>query len=273
LSAPWHRAKASDLARVVGICFDLDDTFTTDGRIAPAAWRALWSGHDAGLAMVAVTGRPAGWCDMISRFWPVAGVVGENGAFYYAYDRERRRVTRRYARSQKQRAEDRLRLEAVAEAVAKAVPRARIAADQPYRIADLAVDFAEDVGPLSEAEVRRIEAVFASHGATAKVSSIHVNGWFGRYDKRSMLLKFARERLKLDAAAATRGLVYVGDSPNDAPLFGAFPLSVGVANVRRFLPDLDAPPAYVTRRPEGEGFAEVVRRIVGARTAPHPGRR
>ena len=255
----------ADLSRVGAVCFDIDDTLTTGGRIRPDAWRALWRAHDAGLPTVAVTGRPAGWCDLICRQWPVTGVVGENGAFYFAWDAKRRRVVRRWAQDERTRREGRVRLNEVAEEVLAEVPGARIASDQPYRAADLAIDWAEDTGPLSPEEVARIVAIFRRHGATVKVSSIHVNGYFGRYDKRSMLLRFARERLGMDRAQARRRLLYVGDSPNDAPLFGAFEHTVGVANVRAFLGSMSHRPAFVTRRSCGAGFAEAVRAVLRAR--------
>ncbi len=265
IPSPLSKAPKKELALARGLCFDLDDTLSTGGRIEPSAWRALWAGYEAGLAMVPVTGRPAGWCDLICRFWPVAGVVGENGAFYFSHDSSRRKVIRRFARGPVQREKDKRALAKVAQAVLTSVPRARVAADQPFRITDLAVDFAEDVGPLSSREVDRIVSVMQAHGLMAKVSSIHVNGWFGQHDKRSMLFRFARERLGLSKSEAIAQLVYVGDSPNDEPLFAVFPLSVGVANVKRYLPEMESPPAYVTRRKEGAGFAELVRLILRAR--------
>ena len=230
----------------------------------PEAFRVLWQAVDAGLPTVVVTGRPAGWCDHLCRMWPVAGVVGENGAFYFAYDAERRRVVRRWARPAARRADDRLRLDAIAADIRRAVPRARIAADQAFRACDLAIDFAEDVGPLPQRDVDRILAIFRDHGATARASSIHVNGWFGRYDKRGMLLRLAAERLGLDAGEATARLAYVGDSPNDAPLFAAFDLTFGVANLRRFL-DQAADAAEVDRPARGG------RRVRRDRPAHPPG--
>ena len=59
--------------------------------------------------------------------------------------------------------------------------------------------------------------------------------------------------------------VYVGDSLNDAPMFGAFGLSVGVANVMEVVDELAHRPAYLTRARAGAGFVEVVRAIARAR--------
>ena len=120
---------------------DIDDTITTEGRLPAAAYAALERLSDAGLVVVPITGRPAGWCDMVARFWPVAGVVGENGAFYFSYDHAKRRMIRRFMLDATQRAEGRKRLERVAQQVLADVPGAAVASDQLYRESDLAIDF------------------------------------------------------------------------------------------------------------------------------------
>ena len=60
--------------------------------------------------------------------------------------------------------------------------------------------------------------------------------------------------------------LFIGDSPNDAPMFAYFPHAVGVANVRQFADSLDAPPAYITRSASGAGFVELADRLLHART-------
>jgi HAD superfamily hydrolase (TIGR01484 family) len=244
---------------------DIDDTLTLDGRLPAAAYSALEALETAGIAVVPVTGRPAGWCDLIARLWPVAAVVGENGAFYYAYDREARRMARVYVKDAVERAADRRRLELILEDVLAEVPGAALAADQAGRDCDLAIDFAEDVGPLDDDAVRRIVAVFERHGAVAKVSSIHVNGWFGSYDKRSMCERLLVERFGTSREALGERAAFVGDSPNDAPMFGSFPCSIGVANLQRFFDALDAYPRWITRLNGGLGFRELADRLLAAR--------
>ncbi|HEY5598518.1 MAG TPA: HAD-IIB family hydrolase, partial [Kiloniellales bacterium] len=182
---PLSRFPRAARAALRGVFFDIDDTLTTDGQLTAEAYAALARLHEAGLMIAPITGRPAGWCDHIARMWPVDGVVGENGAFYFRYDRARRRLHRRFVVGQTERAENRRRLDALAAEVLAAVPGAALASDQPYREADLAIDYREDVTPLSADAVARIVALFKAAGATAKVSSIHVNGWYGTYDKLS----------------------------------------------------------------------------------------
>jgi HAD superfamily hydrolase (TIGR01484 family) len=251
--------------RIVCILTDLDDTLTTDGQLSAASYAALEKLHDAGLAVVPVTGRPAGWCDMIARFWPVAGVIGENGAFYFRHDPVARKMIRKFVATEAERAENRRKLAALGERILAEVPGAAISADQLYREADLAIDFCEDVPPLSPAAIDKIVSLFEDAGGVAKVSSIHVNGWFGAYDKLSMTRIFLRERLCLDLDDAKDRIVFCGDSPNDAPMFGFFPYACGVANVRDFEGHMPANPAFIATKRGGEGFIEIADRILSAR--------
>ena len=168
-----------------GVLTDIDDTLTLGGQLPAVAYAALERLRAAGLLVVPVTGRPAGWCDHIARMWPVDAVVGENGAFWFRYDRGGRRLVKRYVVNDEERALRRARLGAIAERVLAEVPGCAIASDQPYREADLAIDFCEDVAPLPLGDVQRIVDIMQAEGLTAKASSIHVNGWFGGYDKLS----------------------------------------------------------------------------------------
>ena len=241
-----------------GVFFDIDDTVTTDGRLEGSAYLAIEKLHEAGLLTVPITGRPAGWCDMIARFWPVAGVVGENGAFYFAYDRNSAKMRRCYVRSKEQRLEDHIKLAALKKEILQKVPGSAISADQAYREADLAVDFCEDVDPLPNESVLKIKNIFGDSGAVAKISSIHVNGWFGDYDKLSTCQSFVSSELGFELSEQREKFIFVGDSPNDEPMFQYFPNAVGVANVQNFINQLQHPPTWVTRHESGAGFVELV---------------
>lgn len=262
---PMSALAGAAARNVVCVLTDIDDTLTTHGRLPAAAYAALEDLHNAGLKVVPITGRPAGWCDMVARFWPVDGVVGENGAFYFRYDAATRKMTRRFAASAAERAANRERLTALGVRILAEVPGAAISADQGYREADLAVDFCEDVPRLSQASVARIVELFEAEGAVAKVSSIHVNGWFGAYDKLSMTRVFTRDVLGLDLDASRDRFLFCGDSPNDAPMFGFFPLACGVANVSDFSGRMPAEPAFVAQARGGEGFVEIVEHLLATR--------
>ena len=240
-----------------GVLFDIDDTLTTDGRLTATAYTALESLQASGLITVPITGRPAGWCDHIARMWPVDAVVGENGAFYFRYDHAARRMIARFHHDAPARVENRRKLDALRDRILQEIPGAGVASDQAYRDADLAIDYCEDVAALPADAVARIVTLFQDAGARAKVSSIHVNGWFGDYDKLSMTKRLFAEQFDTDLGAEQAAFAFIGDSPNDAPMFGFFDHSVGVANIRGFTDRLDASPTYVTEASSGDGFAEL----------------
>ena len=223
-----------DAVRVRLVLTDIDDTLTHEGRLPADAYRAVEELSAAGFIVAPITGRPAGWCDMIARFWPVAGVVGENGAMYFSYDQASRTMRRIFAAPDAERAANRVRLEAIKARVLAEVTGAAVSADQAYREADLAIDFCEDVAPLGPEAVERIKTIFEEAGAVAKISSIHVNGWFGQYDKLSMTRRFASDVAGIDIDRDNDQVVFVGDSPNDAPMFGFFRNACGVSSVRNF---------------------------------------
>ncbi len=252
---PVHSMPPAICKQIDAIFTDIDDTLTLNGRIPAVAFDALWHAFDAGLKVIPVTGRPAGWCDHIARMWPVAAVVGENGAL--SFSMQGNRIQRIYA-PRPQEAQN--LLETIQEEILAQVPGCKVAADQAYREFDLAIDFCEEVPPLDEQAINRIVAVFEKYGAVAKVSSIHVNGYFGQYDKLSMCRRCSQEFFghPLDPQRAT----FVGDSPNDAPMFRFFPHAVGVANVKRFAHRMDALPAYISFADGGFGFAETVKTIL-----------
>jgi hypothetical protein len=244
-----------------GLLFDIDDTLTTAGRLTAEAYAALERLKAAGKLAVPITGRPAGWCDQIARLWPVDAVVGENGAFYFQHHQGR--LVRRFHDAEALRREKRARLEDIARRILAEVPGCALASDQPYRETDLAIDYCEDVPALALEDAERIAALMRACGLTAKISSIHVNGWFGDYDKLAMTRRLFDERFGIDLARANAQFAFAGDSPNDAPMFAFFEHSVGVANVARFSGRLAAAPKYVTRGAAGAGFAELVSHLLG----------
>jgi HAD superfamily hydrolase (TIGR01484 family) len=242
---------------VRGVLVDIDETLTTRGRLTVGAYAALDRLSSAGKLVVPITGRPAGWCDHIARMWPVAAVVGENGAFWMRYDRAVRKLDKRYVADDATRRANRARLATIGEAILRAVPGSALASDQLYREADLAIDYCEDVPRLPRAAVDRIVALMVAEGMTAKVSSIHVNGWFGAWDKLTTTRALFAEAFAVDLDRERERYVFVGDSPNDAPMFAYSPNAVGVANVREFADRIASLPKYVTNAESGAGFAEL----------------
>jgi HAD superfamily hydrolase (TIGR01484 family) len=262
---PLSEFSADAVRQIRGVLFDIDDTLTTEGQLTAEAYTAMASLKAAGFIVAPITGRPAGWCDHIARMWPVDGVIGENGAFHFHFDQADKKLKQRFIKDEATRQRDREQLTAVARHILQTVPGTALASDQRFREADIAIDFCEDVPALPRAEVERIKTLMEAAGLTAKISSIHVNGWLGSYDKLSTTQLFMKERFGIDLDVHKSEFVFVGDSPNDAPMFAWFPYSVGVANVSEFQDLLPAKPAFVTPSRCGRGFAELVNALTGGK--------
>ena len=258
-------ATLPDVARqnIRCVLTDIDGTLSTRGRITAEAYAAMEALHAAGYLIIPVTGRPAGWCDHIARMWPVDAVVGENGALYMRHDDAARVLKKRFVAGEAERKRDRKRLAAIGEKILREIPGCALASDQQYRETDIAIDYCEDVVPLSREAVDRIVAMMRSEGMSAKVSSIHVNGWFGSYDKLAMTRTLLAEEFGIDLDAEQQRCIFIGDSPNDAPMFDFFSYSIGVANVHAFGDAIATPPKYVTTAKAGAGFAELATFLLG----------
>lgn len=261
----WAEVPQATLRAVTGVFTDIDDTLTREGSIEPPALAALQRLHDAGVPVIAITGRPMGWSEPFARLWPVAAIVAENGAV--ALIREAAGgVAIEYAQDEATRHHNRRRLDAVAARVLREVPGATLARDSAGRVTDIAIDHAE-FAALDEAGIARVVALMRAEGMTATVSSIHVNGWFGRHDKPSGAAWMLRRLYGRELDAEGERWVYVGDSLNDQAMFAAFPLSVGVANLMDCAGRLTQWPAWITRGERGAGFAEVADAVLRARSA------
>ena len=251
-------------SRVDFVFTDIDDTLTDEGLLGPEAYQALWNLQKSGIKVIPVTGRPAGWCEMIARMWPVAGIIGENGGFYFRY--KDKKMERSFVHDFDVQIENRHKLAKIQEEILNSVPGSAIASDQFCRFMDLAIDFCEDVPRLPKKDVERIVSIFKKHGAQAKVSSIHVNGWFGSYDKLSMTLKFLQTEFKVSAEDAKRKACFCGDSPNDEPMFSFFPQSFAVSNISEFLDEIEHKPGFIATKRGGLGFSEIAAQILKSRS-------
>jgi HAD superfamily hydrolase (TIGR01484 family) len=260
------RHRASPLAamprlHLAGLLTDIDDTLTTHGRLAASTSRALEDLHDAGLRIVPVTGRSAGWAHMILKTWPVDAVVAESGGLYLARDANGRLREVLHAPAAEV-ARDRARVLARARALLAAWPGLAEASDNAYRRVDVALDWCEEVEPAAPAVVSAVIDGLREAGFAARASSVHVNAWSGDFDKAPMALRCLRECWGIDASQARAQWLFVGDAPNDASMFEAFPLSVGVANIGPVLPALPVAPAWITTASHGAGFEELAARLL-----------
>jgi HAD superfamily hydrolase (TIGR01484 family) len=262
--APFAHCPADALRRARGVLTDIDDTLTTAGAITPEARDALQRLHDAGVPVIAVTGRPMGWSEPFARDWPLDAIVAESGAVALFRDGTSLRVE--YAQDEATRAAHARRLQQVAARIARELPGAKQARDSAGRVTDIAIDHSE-FAQLAPAEVAAVVSLMRAEGMNATVSSIHVNGWFGTHDKLSGARWIVQRRCGRDLEPERAHWVYIGDSTNDQAMFGHFPLSVGVANLMRFEAELTVWPRYLTQGERGRGFAEVAQALLAARVA------
>lgn len=254
--------------QIKGIFCDIDDTLTNHGKLPADSYQALWKLQKAGLRVVPITGRPAGWVDHLARMWPVDAVIGENGAFYFSLDPTQGRdgkLVQHFVQSKEVRAQNRTKLWQVFERLKKDLPHLQVASDQGYREIDLAIDFCEDVARLPESQIDQIVKAFTDAGAQAKISSIHVNAWFGAHDKYSCCKLLLKNLFREEFEREKDNYLYFGDSPNDEPLFREFTHTIGVANVAEFLPRMKHHPSFITKKPGGHGFAEAAKWILSHR--------
>jgi HAD superfamily hydrolase (TIGR01484 family) len=247
---------------VEGIFSDVDGTLTTHGLLTARTVGALEALRRAHLRVVLVTGRAAGWGECWLRTLPVDGVIVENGGLYFSWGAGGK-VKEVYAQSVAKRGRDRRRLARELGRVMRRVPGVKLSLDSRFREVDLALDYNEGVR-LGAKVATRVSEELGARGVNAVRSSVHVNCWLGSFDKRRMVERFLRDEWGVRTPGRRARYVYVGDSLNDAPMFAAVPLSVGVANVLDVLEELDAAPAYVTKRREGAGFVELARALIAA---------
>ncbi len=257
---PLAQLPREQLRALRGVLTDIDDTLTRDGAIEPAALDALHQMHEQGVPVIAITGRPAGWSEPFALQWPIRAIVAENGGVMLRA--EHGRLRRDFAQPEAERQANGARLKACTESVLREVPGARLATDSAGRLTDIAVDHSE-FAHLAPAQIEQVLATMRRHGLTATVSSIHVNGWLGTHTKWSGAEWAVRECL--GEAIDPGAWAYVGDSTNDQLMFDRLPLSIGVANIARFVPQLITLPAWVTLGERGVGFAEVVAALLDAR--------
>lgn len=244
-----------------GVLTDIDDTLTEHGRLAPEVLSALARLRQAGITLVAVTGRPTYWALPLLRLCALDAVIAENGASAFWLDDKGVQQSLFYADAATRR-EHRCILEAFAEKLESRFPQVRVADDAPQRVGDLAFDIGESIPPLPAAQVEEVLDFMREHGFHATASSIHAHASLAPFSKQVTSERVLAEVLGVDDAAARETYVFVGDSGNDAPMFAHYPHSVGVANVTAHLHRLPSPPVYVTQGGYGAGFVEVADAIL-----------
>ena len=261
MTVSWLPIRQLDGNGLRGIFTDIDDTLTIGGKLPGAVYFALERLRAAGFAIVPVTGRSAGWAHMVLHHWPVEAVVAESGGV--CLYRDAAGVPRWLYHDQAERiGEDRRRIAAIAQQVLARFPDLAIADDNAFRLVDFALDHCETVAPVPPDRVDAAIAMFRAQGLQARASSVHINVWRGDFDKAPMSLRYLQEVRGERLPAETARWLFIGDAPNDASMFAAFPCSVGVANLAPLADRLAVLPAYLTSASHGDGFLELAEHLL-----------
>jgi HAD superfamily hydrolase (TIGR01484 family) len=247
-------------SQIKAIFSDFDDTLTHQSLFHSKTLHTLERLKEKGFWLVLVSGRPAGWADCLMRILPIDAMVFENGAGVMI--REKTKIKTVRLASDKNVVEERQILQGLFDSLKKEIPHLKLATDQPYRLYDYAIDFIEEPPPLSATEIEKVlNFLNQSSGITAKLSSIHINYWYGQHTKVTAcqyLLDIEGKKRSLDK----NNVLYCGDSPNDEPLFQFFPESLGVANIKLFWDKLKFHPKYLTTEEGGKGFQEFAEELL-----------
>ncbi len=274
---PLQQWPAADRRQLLGVFTDIDDTLTTDGAITPDALAALHALHAAGLRVIAITGRPIGWCAPFASTWPVDAMVAENGAVAFVRGQIGPQATpvldsslsKLYQQDASTRAGNFQRMQAVAQRLLREIPGATLAQDSAGRETDIAIDHSEFTR-LPPEQIAQVVQIMQAEGMTATVSSIHINGWYGSHNKLSGARWIVQQLYGRPLDAELAHWAYVGDSANDQLMFQHFGHSVGVANILGVAAQLAHLPRYVTVAERGAGFAEVAAAVLAAKRAEPP---
>ena len=261
---------------IIGVFTDIDDTLTTHGAISADALQALVDLKNAGLHVIPITGRPVGWGESFARTWPVDALVAENGGVAWMVKKNAencnkigikpsyllpKMLSKVYQTSALIRSENSVRMAKIANLVTSQKAGVEISQDSSGRETDLAFDYNEFAN-ISPETVQQVVELLQSQGMETTVSSIHIHGCFGYFDKWTGAQWIIRELFQRELADELEKWVFVGDSGNDQAMFQHFTHSVGVANLQRFEAQLTYLPRYITPSERGAGFAEVARAIV-----------
>jgi HAD superfamily hydrolase (TIGR01484 family) len=251
-------------AAITGVLTDIDDTLTTQGALTPAVLTALDGLRNAGLRLIAVTGRPTYWALPLLKLCRFDGLVAENGASAFWRDQAGREQSLFYA-DPATRAAHREKLNAFSLVVREHFPDIQVADDAPMRIGDLAFDIGENRPRLLQVEVDALLQFMQDHGFFATASSIHAHASLAPFSKQVMTQRMLEQAFDVDDRSARASLVFVGDSGNDASMFAHYPHSVGVANISHHLASMPCAPAWIASAECGAGFVEFTEAILAAR--------
>ncbi len=242
-----------DASRVRLVATDMDGTLTRSGRFSSALLRDLEALALAGIPVLIVTGRSAGWVSGLLHYLPIVGAIAENGGIYYASsglesdqggvgeflvplpEHHRKQLAKTYKKLQQR------------------FPQLQESPDNRFRL----TDWTFDVAGLSQTDLKEIDRLcqLESYSFTYSTVQCHI-----KPQSQTKATGLHRVLSQHFSRISPESVVTVGDSPNDETLF-TFPLSVGVANLNHYVDQLVHLPNYWTDGEAGIGFGELVKHL------------
>jgi len=257
---PCSLVLAVDLVQPVRlIATDMDGTLTAAGTFTPMLLQALIDLAAAGIQVLIVTGRSAGWVSGLVNYLPIWGAIAENGGMFYRTNPPSEIALTAIG----DRTSYRQQLGDVFSRLQSEFPKLCESADNQFRI----TDWTFDVQGLLPEEIQTMRDRCADWGWGFTYSTVQCHIKHPQQDKARGL------RQVLDTYFPdypSNQVVTVGDSPNDESLFdrAQFPLSVGVANVQHYKNELMHFPTYVMTKAEVEGFCQLVQLLLSGAETP-----
>jgi hypothetical protein len=245
----------SALAQIRLIATDMDGTLTQAGQFRPSLLLALAQVQAAGIPVLVVTGRSAGWVSGLVHYLPITGGIAENVGLYFS------QAAPQWLQPIADLASHRQRLQAQFSRLQQQCPHIQESSDNRFRL----TDWTFDVAGLSPATLQQMTDSCRDNGLGFTYSTVQCHIKLADQDKATGLWQVLQQQYPQLTPAQ---VLTVGDSPNDESLFDRrqFPCSVGVANVRHYLDELAHRPAYITQAEAGQGFCELVEWLLAAQT-------
>lgn len=244
--------------RIKYIISDVDDTITKNGKLYPHVLEAIWRAKLSGRTIILVTGGSVGWSDCYIRQWPIDAVIAESGAVMLCHDSDGSIMQIINPVIDKKMVMEKRR------ALLNYTSPFPFSSDQCARFFDIAYDKKK----MDHTEIKALKNTLIMFGANFSESSIHINAWFGNYDKKSSLKYFLPNVLGISEEDYLKNGIYLGDSYNDQPLFEYIPLSIGMHTVEDNRENFEILPQYITRGTSGDGWCEVIVSLLKERKAP-----
>ncbi|MEO0532776.1 MAG: HAD family hydrolase [Cyanobacteria bacterium P01_A01_bin.123] len=244
---------ANLLPQIRLIATDMDGTLTSEERFTPRLVQMLEQLAQREIPVIIVTGRSAGWVSAVVHYLPVVGAIAENGGLFFkgAQAAPVPLVPINDFAIHRQRLADFFRQ------LQKSLPQIHESTDNRYRL----TDWTFDVAGLSQGQLDGLQATCDTAGWGFTYSTVQCHIKLQSQEKSAGLQQVMQQYF---STLAPDQVVTVGDSPNDESLFNAakFPISVGVANITRYLDRFQHRPAYLTQATEVDGFCELAQRIL-----------